>query len=58
MKAPETLKVTPDTCAILVFKIGKYRTFYEVTEGQKFKVLAIGYKEHNELSVQGRKVQI
>ena len=41
-----------------VLKIGKYRTFYEVTEGQKVKVLAIGHKKHNELFIRGRKVQI
>ena len=39
-------------------KIGKYRVFYEVAEEQKVKVLAIGHKDHNELFIQGRKVQI
>lgn len=39
-------------------KIGKYRIFYEVAEGQKVQVLAIGHKDHNELFIQGRKVQI
>ena len=39
-------------------KIGKYRIFYEVAEGQKVKVLTIGHKDHNELFIQGRKVQI
>ena len=39
-------------------KVGKYRIFYEFTEGQKVKILAIGHKEHNELFIRGRKVQI
>ncbi len=39
-------------------KIGKYRVFYEVAEGQKINILAIGHKDHNELLIRGRKVQI
>ena len=39
-------------------RIGKYRVFYEITERQTVKILAVGHKEHNELFIRGRKVEI
>jgi mRNA-degrading endonuclease RelE of RelBE toxin-antitoxin system len=38
-------------------RAGKYRVFYEWGAGQ-VKVVAIGYKEHNELLIRGRKVEL
>lgn len=39
-------------------RVGKYRVFYEITANQIVKILAIGHKEHNELYIRGRKVEI
>ena len=38
-------------------RAGKYRVFYELGPGQ-VKVVAIGYKEHNELLIRGTKVEL
>jgi len=38
-------------------RAGKYRVFYELGAGQ-VKVVAIGYKEHNELLIRGKKVEL
>jgi len=38
-------------------RAGKYRVFYEWDAG-RVKVVAIGYKEHNELLIRGRKVEL
>ena len=32
--------------------------YYEITESQIVKILAVGHKEHNELFGRGRKVEI
>ena len=39
-------------------RLGKYRIFYEIKEIQEVRVLAIGHKEHNELFIRGKKVEI
>ena len=39
-------------------RVGKYRIFYEIKEINKVKVIAIGHKEHNELFIQGRKLEL
>ena len=38
-------------------RIGDYRVFYEVREGL-VRVLAIGHKVHNELTIQGKRVEL
>lgn len=39
-------------------RLGKYRIFYKIIEDQMVKILAIGHKEHNDLYIQGKKVEI
>ena len=39
-------------------RIGDYRVFYEVREEEILRVLAIGHKEHNELFIRGKRVDI
>jgi mRNA-degrading endonuclease RelE of RelBE toxin-antitoxin system len=39
-------------------RIGDFRVFYEVEGGATAAVLAVGVKEHNELFVRGRKVEL
>ena len=50
-------RLGPNELAPWELRTGKYRIFYELrTEEVKF--VAIGYKEHNELFVRGRKVEL
>jgi mRNA interferase RelE/StbE len=39
-------------------RLGKYRVFYEVVEGSKVRVVAIGHKEHNDLFIRGGRVEL
>ena len=48
----------PNPIAPWELRVGKYRIFYEITERQIVKILVVGHKEHNELFVRGRKVEI
>ncbi len=35
-----------------------YRVFYTIEDDQQVKILAVGYKEHNQLYIRGRKVTL
>ncbi len=50
-------KLRPNPIAPWELRIGKYRIFYEINQ-KTAKVLAIGHKEHNELFIRGKKVEI
>ena len=39
-------------------RLDRFRAFYSVEEGAKLKVVAVGHKEHNELFIRGKKVQL
>lgn len=39
-------------------RIGKYRVFYDLVGATTVKILAIGYKEHNDLFIRGRRVEL
>jgi mRNA interferase RelE/StbE len=39
-------------------RLGKYRVFYELLDVTTVKIVAIGYKEHNDLFIRGRRVQL
>jgi mRNA-degrading endonuclease RelE of RelBE toxin-antitoxin system len=47
----------PNPLAPWELRIGDYRVFYEIRE-DLVRVLAVGHKVHNELIIQGRKVEI
>ena len=48
----------PNALAPWELKIGVYRAFYEVEQGQRVQVVAVGYKAHNDLSIRGKKVEL
>ena len=50
-------RLSPNELAPWELRAGKYRVFYELGAGQ-VKVVAIGYKEHNELLIRGKKVEL
>ena len=50
-------QLRPNELAPWELRAGKYRVFYELGAGE-VKVVAIGYKEHNELLIRGRKVEL
>jgi len=39
-------------------KLGDYRIFYDIEGNNLVKVIAIGYKEHNDLYIRGKRVRI
>lgn len=39
-------------------KVDKYRIFYDLEEGRTVKIVAVGYKEHNNLFIRGREVEL
>ena len=39
-------------------RFGKYRVFYELVYVTAVKIVAIGYKEHNDLFIRGRRVKL
>jgi mRNA-degrading endonuclease RelE of RelBE toxin-antitoxin system len=39
-------------------RFGKYRVFYELVNVTTIKIVAIGYKEHNDLFIRGRRVKL
>jgi len=48
----------PNPLAPWELRIGDFRVFYEISAEGFVRVLAIGHKVHNELFVQGKKVEI
>ena len=50
-------QLRPNELAPWELRSGKYRSFYELGV-EEIKVVAIGYKEHNELLVRGKKVEL
>lgn len=48
----------PNRIAPWELRIDDYRVFYDFEEDDKVKVVAVGYKEHNDLYIRGRKVEL
>ena len=51
-------RLKPNEFAPWELKVGKFRIFYSIEEGNFVKVVAVGYKEHNDLFIRGKKVEI
>jgi len=47
----------PNELALWELRAGKYRVFYDL-ENETVKIVAIGYKEHNDLFIRGRRVKL
>jgi len=40
-------------------RVRKYRVFYDIDENEKIvRIVAVGYKEHNDLYIEGRKFNL
>jgi len=48
----------PNPIAPWELRLDRYRVFYSVEAGATVKIVAVGHKEHNDLYVRGRKVQL
>ena len=48
----------PNQIAPWELRIDDYRVFYDFEEEQVVKVVAVGHKEHNDLHIRGRKVEL
>jgi mRNA interferase RelE/StbE len=51
-------KLRPNPLAPWELRIGQYRVFYEVADVTAVKIVAIGYKEHNDLFIRGQRVEL
>jgi mRNA interferase RelE/StbE len=51
-------KLRPNSLAPWKLRIGQYRVFYEVEDATAVKIVAIGYKEHNDLFIRGQRVEL
>jgi mRNA-degrading endonuclease RelE of RelBE toxin-antitoxin system len=51
-------KLDPNSIAPWELRIDQYRIFYDIDFGSLIKVIAIGYKDHNELYIRGKKVDL
>jgi len=51
-------RLRPNPLAPWELRIGKYRVFYDVEGGATVWVTAIGWKEHNELFIRGKRVAL
>ena len=48
----------PNRIAPWELRIDRYRVFYRVQAGSTVKIVAVGHKEHNDLFIRGREVQL
>jgi mRNA-degrading endonuclease RelE of RelBE toxin-antitoxin system len=39
-------------------RVGKFRVFYELEEPTTVKIVAVGHKEHNDLFVRGKRIEL
>ena len=48
----------PNRIAQWVLRIDDYRVFYDFEGDDMVKIVAVGHKEHNDLYIRGRKVEL
>lgn len=51
-------QLEPNPLAPWELRIGDYRVFYEIENEQAVWVTAIGWKEHSDLFIRGKRVQL
>jgi mRNA-degrading endonuclease RelE of RelBE toxin-antitoxin system len=48
----------PNRLAPWELRINNYRVFYDFEGNDKLKVVAVGFKQHNDLYIRGKKVEL
>lgn len=51
-------RLRPNLLAPWELRIGNYRIFYEIKPKALVRILAIGQKQHNDLFIRGKKIEI
>lgn len=51
-------RLRPNPLAPWELRLGKYRVFYDLVDAETVKIIAIGYKEHNDLFIRGQRVEL
>ena len=51
-------KLRPNPIAPWVLRVETFRVFYVVEKGDLINVVAVGKKDHNDLLVQGKKIEL
>ena len=57
MESNKRKRLRPNPIAPWELRLGKYRVFYEVVGGN-VRILAVGFKEHNDLFLRGERVEL
>jgi len=51
-------RLTQHPIASWELRVGKFRVFYELDEPSTVKIVAVGHKEHNQLFMRGKRVEL
>lgn len=51
-------RLRPNELAPWELRIGNYRVFYDIEENKIVKIIAIGFKVHNDLFIRGKRVEL
>jgi mRNA-degrading endonuclease RelE of RelBE toxin-antitoxin system len=51
-------QLRPNRLAPWELRLGDYRVFYDFEENDIVKIVAVGHKEHNDLYIRGKKVEL
>jgi mRNA-degrading endonuclease RelE of RelBE toxin-antitoxin system len=51
-------RLAENTLAPWELRVGDHRVFYEIEEETTVRIIAIGFKEHNDLFIRGRRVEL
>jgi len=51
-------QLRPNPFAPWELRLDRFRVFYSIGGRAKVKIVAVGHKEHNDLFIQGKKVQL
>ncbi len=51
-------QLRPNPLSPWELRLGRFRVFYEIQEDSVVRILAVGHKEHNDLFIRGKKVEI
>ncbi len=51
-------RLTPNLLAPWELRVGDHRVFYAIETGETVTILAVGVKQHNDLFIRGRKIEL
>jgi len=58
VKTRKRKSLRPNRIAPWELRLDEYRVFYDLEEENLVKIVAVGHKEHNDLYIRGKKVEL